>query len=310
MLLRRSFIKRAVGGGLAFCLYPPTYSNTTHDLTPHIACQQYPWHTFLKREGKNWHEDIPEAMKLVSSTGISGFEPLVDNEAYVHQLAPLFKQHKLKTHSLYVNSILHDPSEIEKSIAQVLAIADLMKPYGTQIVVTNPAPIQWGGDEDKTDEQLMIQAKALNTLGQKLRNKQIMLAYHNHDAEMRNSAREFHHMMNGTEPENVKLCLDSHWIYRGAGNSSVALFDIVKLYVGRVVELHLRQSREGVWTEAFEAGDIDYERLVEVLLAHDQHPHLVLEQAVEEGTPDTMNAVEAHTLSLAYVRKVFSPFLQ
>ena len=47
----------------------------------------------------------------------------------------------------------------------------------------------------------------------------------------------------------MKLCLDTHWIYRGAGNSNVALFDILKLYGDRVVSLHLRQSVGGVWSE-------------------------------------------------------------
>ncbi|MCW8983980.1 MAG: LSm family protein, partial [Thermoanaerobaculales bacterium] len=65
------------------------------------------------------------------------------------------------------------------------------------------------------------------------------------------------HMMLGTDPANVTLCLDAHWIYRGAGNSAVALFDVVKLYGRRVTELHLRQSKANIWTEALSEGDID-----------------------------------------------------
>ena len=60
----------------------------------------------------------------------------------------------------------------------------------------------------------------------------------------------------GTDPEHVTLCLDAHWICRGAGNSAVALFDVVKLYGPRVTELHLRQSVDNVWTEALSEGDI------------------------------------------------------
>ena len=85
----------------------------------------------------------------------------------------------------------------------------------------------------------------------------MVLAYHNHDAEMREGAREFHHMLTGTDPANVKLCLDAHWIYRGSGNSQVALFDIVEIYVDRIVELHLRQSHDGIWSEVFGEGDIN-----------------------------------------------------
>jgi inosose dehydratase len=53
------------------------------------------------------------------------------------------------------------------------------------------------------------------------------------------AAREFHHMMAGTDPDKVSLCLDAHWIYRGSGNSSVALFDVLKLYGSRTREIHL-----------------------------------------------------------------------
>ena len=136
----------------------------------------------------------------------------------------------------------------------------------------------------------------------------LTLAYHNHDMELRNAAREFHHMMLGTDPENVTLCLDAHWIYRGSGNSQVALFDVVKLYGSRVTELHLRQSQNGVWTETFGPGDIDYLRLAEVLLKLGVKPLLVLEQAIEEGSPNATKPAEAFKKSTAYVRQVFSAF--
>jgi inosose dehydratase len=123
-----------------------------------------------------------------------------------------------------------------------------------------------------------------------------------------NAAREFHHMMLGTDPENVTLCLDAHWIYRGAGNSSVALFDVVKLYGARVTELHLRQSAETVWTETLLEGDIDYPALAECLLKAGVKPHLVIEQAVEKETPKTMDAVESHRRSRKYVERVFGRF--
>ena len=144
--------------------------------------------------------------------------------------------------------------------------------------------------------------EAANRLGKALKELGMTLAYHNHDPEMRASAREFHHMMAGTDPALVKLCLDAHWIYRGAGNSQVALFDIVKLYGARVAELHLRQSRGGVWAEDFGEGDLDYPRLAAALRALKLHPHVVLEQAVEQGTPKTLDPVEAHRRSAAYAR--------
>jgi inosose dehydratase len=137
----------------------------------------------------------------------------------------------------------------------------------TQVAVVNPTPIRWGQPLDKSDGELATQARALQTLAERLAVHGVRLAYHTHDAEMRHAAREFHHMLLATDPAVVGLCLDAHWIYRGAGNSQVALFDIVQLYGSRVVSLHLRQSRNGVWTETLDeadGADLDYARLAHV----------------------------------------------
>jgi inosose dehydratase len=132
------------------------------------------------------------------------------------------------------------------------------------------------------------------------------LAYHNHDIELRNAAREFHHMLAGTDPDHVSFCLDTHWVYRGAGNSSVALFDVIRLYGPRISELHLRQSKDGIWTEAFGDGDIDYAAVAAAIEALRIRPLVTLEQAVEEGSPRTMEAAAAHRLSSQRVRQVFA----
>jgi inosose dehydratase len=124
----------------------------------------------------------------------------------------------------------------------------------------------------------------------------IDLAYHNHDAE---SEKELVNFITCSlaDPEHVKLCLDAHWIYRGAGNSQVALFDIVSLYAERIVELHLRQSHNGIWSEVFEKWRYRLFPAGEYLQRKGLKPHVVLEQAIEAGTPHTMNTVEAMSRS-------------
>jgi inosose dehydratase len=265
MPTRRDFVKSVsiLGSTVYFSSKLSAFPNPIEALE--VSCQQYPWFTFFRREGRKWSENLEFSMDHFSSVGFQGFEPSFASVEEVAQLHPILKKHGLPTHSLYVNSVLHDPEQTAVSIAQVISIAKAAQVLGVKILVTNPSPINWGGPEDKSDKQLMIQADALNELGKQLKDMGITLAYHNHDAEMRNSAREFHHMMLGTDPENVSLCLDAHWIYRGSGNSQVALYDIVDLYINRIVELHLRQSKDGIWTEEFTEGDIDYTLLVKKL---------------------------------------------
>ncbi len=264
----------------------------------HIGTNTYPWTTFARREGRELTLHTDELLGDIASTGIQGYEPIIQSPADFSGLAEQLTNHGLEMRSIYVNSVLHDPAQSDESIDGVLAIADQAAKLGTKILVTNPSPIRWGGTEDKSDDQLKHQAKSLDRLGEKLRGVGVTLAYHNHDSELRQGAREFHHMLTSTNPEHVKFCLDSHWIYRGCGNSQVALFDAVSHYQDRVVEMHLRQSRGGIWTETFSLeGDIDYRRLIEQLAEEGIHPHMVLEQAIEADTDVRLGVVGAHARS-------------
>lgn len=53
-------------------------------------------------------------------------------------------------------------------------------------------------------------------------------------------------------------------------------------------------------------GDIDYAALTEQVRRLGLKPHLVMEQAVEAGSPNTMNLVEARRRSAAYARRLFA----
>jgi len=307
-MTRRGFLNRSflTGGAVALSQGLVPVPARAQSGRIHVACNSYSWTVFYQREGRDFNQSLDAGLADVAASGLDGYEPGIGGAAEIDRLAPLLKKHGLAMRSLYVNSDLHEPDKAQASIENVLAVAEKARTVGTRIIVTNPSPLQWGGPRNKDDIQLKTQAAALNELGAKLKAMGLTLAYHNHDMELREAAREFHHMMLGTDPKNVTLCLDAHWVYRGAGNSQVALFDIVKLYGGRVSELHLRQSQDGVWSETFGPGDIDYVALADALREHKVRPHIVLEQAVEQGTPKTMKSVPAFRASTEYVRGGFA----
>ena len=305
-LNRRHFLTSltALGGTALLPDESAVHARPTAKSLP-LSCNDYTWKMFYGREKKQWMADPDASLTEYVQTGLTAHEPLFNNADEVKKLAPYLTKYQLTMPSLYVNSALHRSDEAQHSIDSVLAIADIAKPLGARIIVTNPNPIKWGSNDDKTDADLTEQAKNLDRLGAELRKRGITLAYHTHAPEHRQAAREFHHMLLSSDPKNVSLCLDAHWVYRGSGDSQVALFDVVKLYGKRIVELHIRQSKGGIWQETLTDGDIDYRRLVTDLKAQNVRPLVVLEQCLEKGSPNTMGPVEAHKQDISYAKDVF-----
>lgn len=306
---RRSFLEWAAGAATAATLLPVPVSHAIAEpLTQmHFSCNSYSWLTFYARSGKEWMADPESCMREYATSGLHGYEPGVTSVEEVHALGPLLKKYALEMRSVYVGTTLHEAGTAQQSIDSAVKIAMAAKALGTKIIVTNPSPIQWGTPEDKDDVALATQAANLEKLGSLLKAQGMTLAYHNHDMELRQGAREFHHMLSSTDPRFVSFCLDVHWVYRGTGNSQVALFDILRLYGKRIVELHLRQSANNIWLEVFGTGDINYNKLVTELVRLRLKPHLVLEQCLEEKSPNTTDVVTAHREGLKYAAQLFAP---
>lgn len=303
---RRNFLKTTIGASaLALTASTSTFGKKKKEFDFPISANAYNWLTFYRRDDKEWGVDWEACIADYAKSGLKAFEPGLDDANQAKQIITALKKHNIAMPSVYVNSVLHEKQQAKDSIYAVLEIADVVKEYGTKIMVTNPSPIKWGGPEIKNDEELAEQAKNLDMLGKQLRKRGITLAYHTHDVELRAGAREFHHMLQNTNPKNMSFCYDIHWVYRGSEDSELAVFDILKMYGDRIVELHIRQSENGVWKETFGKGDINYSRFADELRKMKVKPHLVIEQCVEEGTPHTMNAVAAHIKDLGAVKSVF-----
>jgi inosose dehydratase len=298
---RRNFLQSVT----ALSLLSSFKNKETNTFNFPISCNAYNWTTFYRRQNKQWGQDLEVNLSELAQTGIKAYEPGLENAEDVRRLAPFLKKYGISMPSVYVNSVLHKADEAEKSIATVLSIADEVVKLGTKIMVTNPSPIKWGGTEIKSDAELITQAQSMEKLGIALKKKGLILAYHTHDVELRAGAREFHHVLQNTTPVNVSFCFDIHWVYRGSSDSQVAVFDVLKMYGNRVVELHIRQSVNGIWSETFGAGDIDYQRFAQELQRLKIRPHLVIEQCIEAQTPNTMDGVAAHIKDLAMVKTIF-----
>jgi inosose dehydratase len=292
--------------GLLPFLSIPDIKQTLKSRLP-ISSNEYNWRTFYQRENKDWLKYRFDNLVGYRKTGLIAIEPSLDKAEDVFLFDRAQEVYGIQVPSAYVNSLLHEKDQANKSIETVLAIAENLGNLETKILVTNPNPISWGAKIAKTDEQLKVQLDNLNKLGKYLHQKGIQLAYHTHDMEMLAGAKEFHHMLQNTDKNYVNFCFDLHWVYRGSGNSELAVFDVLKMYGARIIELHLRQSKNGVWQETFTAeGDIDYKKVAHQLLANNIKPLLVIEQCVEMNSPHTLDAVKAHEIDLKNVTDLFN----
>jgi inosose dehydratase len=268
-----------------------------------IGTQMYPWlQHFHETRGKYDDACVEEAMQQSAAAGLGAWEQSVTSATEAEKLGGWLKRFKLKLDSIYAGGDLHTAAwrTNADSIIQQGAWA---KTLGAKIVTSNPNPLPQG--KDKTDEELRTQAAALNYVAKGLRDIGMTLAYHTHDPEMRQGSREFHHMMLATRESGMKFCLDSHWIFRGLGSSNVGLHDVVDLYGDRIVTMHLRQSRGGIWSEHLGEGDIDYAPIVAKLRQINFNGPLIIETAFEKGTPRTMSMTESHRKSREWVERTF-----
>lgn len=131
-------------------------------------------------------------MKTFAKTGLKAFEPSLNTPQDVVTIHEAAAANDVSIPSAHINSVLHVKETAQKSVEDVLTIAENFKKSGTKILVTNPTPIQWGGTEVKSDEQLETQLIYLEMMGRELRKMDVTLAYHTHDMEMYAGAREFH----------------------------------------------------------------------------------------------------------------------
>jgi len=214
------------------------------------------------------------------------------------RLTAMLAKHNLAMPAAYTGGRMHVQADADKAIAGIIGKAKLGAKHGLKIVVVNPDPLK----REKTDPELDVQAANLDRLGASLREIGLRLAIHQHSPEMRSGAREWYHILKNTDAKNVFFCLDLHWVLRGGQDPYKLLADAGR--PKRVIDLHLRNSRDGVWCEELGDGDIDHRRVKRVLDEIGYEGMYTVELAHERKTTITRSLSENITRSRQYVRTV------
>lgn len=268
---------------------------------PKLSVEIYIWIQHLESEKKTLAEGVEEVLASFHGAGYRRVELNQDffQPALRERTFTLLAKNHLAPETVYAGTTLHETAAAEKSVRAVVELARLLKPHGTRVIVTNPSPKP--GQALKSEEELDTQAKNVNRLAEEISGLGMKLALHHHTPELLEHAREWRHLMQHTDPNRVFCCVDVHWAYRG-GQEVISFLSETG---DRLVELHLRNSRQGIWMEDFGPGDIDYEKVADYLRGISFKGYLVVELAYEKGTQINRSLDEDLRLSRLYTEKVF-----
>jgi len=270
-----------------------------------IGSQMYPsWQEYNDKPG-GYGAYLAEVLAAHATAGFDAWELSLNTDEALTELRPLLDATGLKLPSVYTGATLHT-AKWSEGVEKIVAAGRRAKEAGATIVTCNPDPLGWGGTDNKTDDELRTQCRALQAAGEALAAEGMRFAYHWHDPEFRCGAREIWHVLLNTDPKVVGVCFDTHWTYRGTGNSQAGLFDLLEFTLPRILSFHVRQSQEGVWSEVFGEGDIDYRRWAARIKKAGWTGPVHLEQAREEGTPRTISFIEAEKQGLIYLRSLLA----
>ncbi len=270
---------------------------------PVLAAQIYVWTQQFQRQEKPLAEGIGEALAGVKRAGYrrielmsSCFQPGVQEKT----LAAM-KETGIEVPIVYHGGPMHDEHGAQQTVTGALKLAELIKPLGARFITLNPNPKP--KRERKSDEELKFQATAVNQLASELKARGLGLMLHHHDPEMAENAREWRHLLENTQAGLVSLCMDLHWVLRGGQN----VMALLRESGARTGGLHLRNSKDNVWTEALGDGDLDYVPVAAYLREIGFSGYLMVELAYEKGTQVTRSLEENLRLSRQYAEKVFHP---
>jgi len=262
-----------------------------------VGSNIFGWGQYAQRENRKL--DVEEVISALRDTGYDYLESFMDvarpegNARFAEQL----KAKGLQPVSIYTGARLHEAGQAGQVVAKLLAAAKVCQQAGFRVISCNADPI----GREKTDEELKTQAAALADLGAGLNALGLKLGVHHHLPEMASQGREFHYNFRHTKPGVVGWCYDVHWVWKGG----LMPLDALKQYGQRLVTWHLRQSRNGLWWEDLDTGDIDYGAVAQYAKEHQLARRFTVELALENGTKITRSVVENHRRSREFVQRVF-----
>lgn len=285
-------------GIFIFCLMvaSPTIAGEWQTPADPVAIQLYVFGEPAREPGPA----LEGVLTTVKKAGVQNIQAWLDyfsSDESTKTLSDLLNKHGIQMVAAYSGGVFHIADQADLRIQRIVERAKRGKEMGLKVVVVNPDP----KPERKTDAELQVQAEKINILAESISALGLRLALHHHSPEMADGAREWRHILKHTNPGEVFFCLDLDWVLQGGQDP----FEILAEAGNRLLDLHLRNSRNGIWTESIEEGDIDFKKVGDTLKASGYTGYLTIELAREDGMTESRNLAENLKRSRDFVREAF-----
>jgi sugar phosphate isomerase/epimerase len=193
--------------------------------------------------------DFKQTVHRVAEMGYAGVEFAGYGGLTAKEVAALLHETGLKAVGSHVGLTALD-NDLENQIEYCLEIGCplLILPWIDKQLLHN-------------EESFQQLATKFNALGQHCKAHNLTFGYHNHNFEFEKVGNEtlFERLVAATDPELVKLELDTYW----AAYAGIEPVELIERYKGRIVSLHLKDmTLERTFTEIGE-GTLDITAYIE-----------------------------------------------
>lgn len=169
--------------------------------------------------GRRRDEDLAGVLKEVAEAGYGAVElgPTADPEATLA--------------SLQANGIAVGASHI-----MLDRLEDTLDRHLDWLERTGARLLACSGPDFPTGAQYQAAAARLDRAGDRCRARGVTFCYHNHAHEIVHDLFGLTHILRGTDPANVRLCLDTYWLARGGQDPATVIRELAP----RIGFMHLK----------------------------------------------------------------------
>jgi len=258
-----------------------------------LGCDTYVFSQQMKVK-----ERLDDVIADISSAGFMGVELFAvifeDNETR-KWLDGLLKKHKLELVSAFFSARMWEIDGQASILDKVRRLAGEVASLGGHYLVLTYPP----KGVPKSENEYAVQAETLGEIGQICRKNGLSATVHLYAHHVRDGELEVRKICETVPAEMLSLGPDLDWVSRGGVDPE----DFLRRYGNRINYMHLRDNKNGRWTEALGEGDVDYASLARTLKEIDFNGWIVVELAHEKDFERTRSIGESLRLSREHLLK-------